>query len=207
MTQLYIVRHGESENNSQKLFQNGASNLSSKGREQAKILAERVANIDNIDLIICSPFTRTRQTLDEVLKLKKHEVVFTELAQELKRPTELIGLAYESPEAIKITDLIDKNKTDPDWHYSDEENFTDFKNRAIKLIEYIESFENKNILLISHGILSKMILSVMLTKDALTPAEFSNINTFFKTENTGITLLRKEEVWNLITWNDHAHLG
>lgn len=208
MKELYIVRHGESESNAERIFQDGDSHLSEKGQEQAKFLAQRVAKLPNIDLIVCSPYVRTRETLDEILKVKEHKVVFTELAQEIERPSELIGKAIDSEEALIITDQIDANKADPNWHYSDEENFTDFKNRAIKLIQYLESFEEKTILLIAHGLLLKMMEGVMLYGENLTAEEHTSINSHFKTKNTGITKYsRSKDSWHLETWMDVSHLG
>lgn len=206
---LYIVRHGESENNALKTFQDGSSHLSQKGKNQAQFLARRIEKLPNIDTVICSPYIRTRETLDQILKLREfHEVIFSELAQEIERPTEFLDEVIEGPATKDKIKLMRENKADPAWHLSDEENFTDFKKRTIKLIEYIESFDEKDILLVAHGLLAKIIVGVMLFGENLTADEHTRLEKFLLTKNTGITECRKKGgAWQLLTWNDHAHLG
>ncbi len=208
MEKLYIVRHGESENNAKRIFQDGTPHLSEKGIKQAQALAKRVTKLPDIDLIVCSPFTRTRETLAEIQKIKEYKTVFTDLAIEIERPSELIGKSVDSDESQAVFDQIDENKDNPDWHYSDEENFTDLKLRTIKLLKFLESFDDKNILLVAHGVLLKMLISVMMFGDNLTATEHNTINNFLATRNTGITLCeKKNDKWNMVTWNDIAHLG
>ena len=205
---LYIVRHGESESNEAMVHQGPDSVLSQKGIEQTKALAERVAKIDDIDLVICSPYVRTRQTLDEIIKLKNHEVIFSDLAIEVVRPSILLGQGWESTQTKEIKALMQENKDDHDWHHSDEENFHDFKIRITKLLRYIETFGDKNILLVTHGLLAKMMVGIMLFGENLTGKEHESIERFLHTNNTGITLCDKgSRGWKLITWNDYAHLG
>ncbi len=205
---LYIVRHAESTSNALKIHQGDEKSLSEKGIRQAQQLGERISKINDIDLIVCSPFLRTKQTLNEILKFKELPVVFSDLARETKKPSEVIELGWEDEKTLEIEDKIKEHSLDSAWHYSDEENFSDLKKRITELLEFIESQEEQNVLLISHGLLSKFIFAMMLFGEKLTPSEYYSIQDFLKTENTGITVCRKKkDRWELMTWNDHAHLG
>ena len=51
---LYLVRHGETTDNTERRYQTKDSCLSLLGKKQAHILAKRLQNID-IDYIYCSP--------------------------------------------------------------------------------------------------------------------------------------------------------
>ncbi len=209
LMRLYIVRHGESESNAANIFQDGTSSLSKEGFKQAKELGKRVSKLKNIDLIICSPHLRTRQTLEEIQKIRKHEVEFNDLAIELVRASELIGIGYDVPKAMEVKRLIKENRHDPEWHFSDEENFYDLRDRASKLIKEIETKGEKNILLVCHGILAKTLVSVMLFGNELNHKVGDAMEHFMRTNNTGITVCEKHgnSSWKLVTWNDHSHLG
>ena len=59
---IYVVRHGETDWNNKKLIMGRRNEpLNEKGIRQAKETKEKLKDID-LDLIICSPLKRTKQT-------------------------------------------------------------------------------------------------------------------------------------------------
>mgnify|MGYP001593034598 CR=1 FL=1 len=50
--------------------------------------------------------------------------------RERKRPTELVGKSYTSEEVLGVIEKMEKNKHQPDFHHSDEENHTEALARA-----------------------------------------------------------------------------
>lgn len=63
---VWLARHGETAYNAERRFQGqGAVPLSERGREQARELAERAADL-GIASLWCSPLPRARQTADIV---------------------------------------------------------------------------------------------------------------------------------------------
>ena len=66
---LYVVRHGQSESNMQGKW-GGHYNtpLTSKGSEQAKQLADELANI-NFEIIVSSSLIRARQTAEIITNI------------------------------------------------------------------------------------------------------------------------------------------
>lgn len=203
---IYFVRHGESAYNAARVFQPGTVELSEKGVEQAKIVADRFKNID-VDKIITSDYKRARQTAEIISSTINKEVIATPLARERKNPSEIHGKSVEDEEALRIKRLSEDGFADKDFHYSDEENFHDLKARAIKLIEFINKHNENNVLVVIHGTILRCVTAVMMFSDGLTAEEFRHFN-FFSMENTGITVCEKQaDKWRLIAWNDHAHLG
>ncbi len=68
MTKFYIVRHGQTDYNIDFRFQGRLDiPLNDLGKEQAKKVAESLANVD-FDVIYYSPLTRAKQTAEEVRK-------------------------------------------------------------------------------------------------------------------------------------------
>ena len=204
---LYLVRHGETIYNAAKTFQPEDSPLSSLGLKQAEFLAIRLKNIP-IDVFTASPLTRTRQTAEIINKELNKEIIWTDLLKEMRRPSEFIGKKTNSEELTPVKKMIEANADDKNWHYSDEENFIDLKERAIKMIAFMETLRVENILAVSHGEFSRLTMAVMMLGDTITYAEYKRVHDFLKTINTGITVFEKmDDKWKLLTWNDHSHLG
>ena len=83
LTTLYIVRHGESDWNTQKIIQghNSKSALTEKGREQAQGLAEKLRDI-HFDAVFSSDLLRAKQTAEIIALEKNLAVKTTELLRE-----------------------------------------------------------------------------------------------------------------------------
>lgn len=207
MKKIYFVRHGESEYNVKSLIQHHAVDLTNDGLKQAEFVARRFKNIP-IDIIVSSPMLRTQKTAEIISKKIGKKIVFEKSFEERKRPTEFEGLHYEDENWLKVDKQIKENFNDPRWRYSDEENHHDLVKRATNAIKFLEEREEGNILVVTHGMILKYIIATMVFKEKLTDEIFIPFYKFFKTKNTGITLVTYDDgKWVLLTWNDHAHLG
>lgn len=204
---VYIVRHGESDSNLTRVHQDAQTPLTETGIKQAQAVAERFKNIP-IDIIISSSLARAKHTAEEIHKATgvKHEI--DDVIKEMTRPTEIIGLKMGSDETVKMFEEIMAHEDDPDWHYSDEENFHDIVKRAQDTLKMLENRSEENIALVSHSIFMRVLIGVMTFGETMNPEMLRNLGDHFKINNTGITVLEYDgSVWKLITWNDHAHLG
>lgn len=211
---LYFVRHGESEANVANLRQGPHGSLSEVGREQAGVVAQRFKDIP-LDLIISSPYERAKETAEILNAQLQKEMIFSDLLVERKHPGEVVDKPGDHPEVIEVLDLIDKNYHNEHWRFSDEENFVDVKQRAIRAIRYVRGLEKENIMILTHGTFIRFVVAVMMFGEGLTSHEFLRFARFVDLKNTGITLCRfKEDAdkkgggeWRMVAWNDHAHLG
>jgi probable phosphoglycerate mutase len=204
---LYLVRHGESEGNAGNLTQGKEGGLSPHGIKQAKSIAERLSKID-FDLILASDYERAQETASYIWEQTEKPLTATPLLREREHPGVIIGKDREDPEVISIRDQIWSNYHLEDWHHSDEENFSDLKKRSFEFIKYLEQFEGKNVVAVTHGFFLRVIIATMMLGEKLDPLVFASFAHFVKTKNTGITLCEKDKHgWHLVTWNDHAHLG
>ncbi|HBT81138.1 hypothetical protein A2757_02430 [Candidatus Giovannonibacteria bacterium RIFCSPHIGHO2_01_FULL_48_47] len=205
---LYFVRHGETNSNLQKSVVSFNDQLTELGRKQAQELAERIAHV-SIDVMIASPHKRTKETAEIIARKINKDVQETTLLGEKKWPSEIEGKLLKDPEVEKVFDLLkERNNTDPNWHYSDEENFLDIKKRAKLFIKYVSELPAKNILAVSHEYLIKMVIATMMLDDQLSYEIFRNFFYFTLLNNTSLTLCEKEmDAWKLITLNDQQRLG
>ena len=205
---LYFVRHGETDDNADNIHQTETSQLSQHGLRQAEFLAQRCQKLP-IELIVSSHFKRTQQTAEIIAEQLGKAVVYNELFKEIKRPSVIEGLRNDNPEAVAVKELQDQHGHESAWHYSDEENFHDVARRCQAALNFLEQQPAEHILIVTHGIVIRMIICDLLLADALTFDFFKRIRSFFRHKNTGITIIEKNASgrWQLITWNDHAHLG
>lgn len=206
---IYFVRHGETENNAKNIRQGPEGGLSVKGREQALETAKRFPkHKGRPQVIISSPYERTKETAEIIGKELEMRVEYSDLLIERRNPTEIIGHAGGEIEVKKIIDRIDKSFHADDLRYADEENFVDLKERAKKLLNYIISRPEERIIMITHGIFLKMVVSYMLVGEKLTASEYNTLSYLNPIDNASMAIcsytthLFKKNEWKLLVWND-----
>ena len=139
------------------------------------------------------------------------------LAARLKELSINVILSSNYARARQTAEIINKNINLP-IYFSDilieengeEENFEDLKNRAIKALEYIISYNSENVLVVGHAKFLKMIFCIMLWGEGLTNDEYLAIRNKTSLNNAGITWFtynREDKEMYLVTMNDLAHLN
>ena len=204
---IYIVRHGQSEGNLNKSHQSDDTPLSEQGLQQAKFLANRFKSIP-IDVIWSSPFLRTQQTAQEIAHSTGLTINYSELLVEHRNPSQVTGKPHGSPESQAYINQRNVNSLDLKWQYSDEETASDFRHRVANALMFITNQPQQNILIVSHGEVIREMITIMAMGLKYSPEERLALRKFLKLSNTGITVCDYEnDEWQLITWNDKAHLG
>lgn len=206
---IYFVRHGETENNAKNIRQGSEGSLTEKGRAQALATAKRFPKEKGRpQVIIASPYERTKETAEIIGKELHMNVEYSNLLVERKNPTEIIGHEGGEKDVKQIIDRIDKSFHDDTFRYADEENFVDLKERAKKLLAYILKRPEERIIMVTHGIFLKMIVSYMLRGDKLTASEYNNLSYLNPINNASMAIcsytthLFKKNEWKLLVWND-----
>lgn len=206
---IYFVRHGETVLNSEGVRQGPEGSLTEKGREQALSTAKRFPKHKGCPKIIyASPFERAKETAEIIAKELNLKIKYVDLLKERKNPSEIIGHWGGEPEIKQIIDRIDKSYHADDLRVSDEENFTDLKKRAKKLLDFISRRYHKRIIMVTHKIFLKMVISYMLYGDKLTASQYNNLSYFNPIDNAGMAICSythhwfKENEWKLLIWND-----
>ena len=217
MTTIYFVRHGEAEVNVAQTFGAENTGLTERGRQQAHTLAERCSKL-SIDCVIVSTMMRAQETASFISERTHIPLVSSELFEERKRPTSLIGKQRDDPQATRlhiqwIDSFFIENK-----RFEDGENFLDMKARAAKALSFLEMRSEVNILVVMHGFMLRTILARIIFGEALLPQELYMVMRAFNISNVGITVATLDPSqeserpypkgkWRILTWNDLAHLG
>ena len=206
---IYFVRHGETELNAKNIRQGAGGSLSENGRAQALATAKRFPkHKGRPQVIISSPFERTRETAEIIAKELNMRVIYSDLLAERRNPTEIIGHEGGEVEVRKIIDRIDMSYHADDLRISDEENFVDLKKRAKKLLSYIKRRSEKRIIMVTHGIFLKMIASYMIYGESLTASMYNNLSYYNPIDNASMAICSytthwfKKNEWKILIWND-----
>lgn len=208
MKRIYIVRHGQTDTNALDVVSGGNGMLSEKGKQQAQKLADRFQYV-NFDHLLSSDYERAVETAGFIAEISKKELETNPLLRELGRPTEFHGKSRTSPEYLAFLNTFDENIDNPDWRFSDEENFFDIFKRVEDLFLKLESLDG-DMVLVSHGrIIALMTLYVIMGKK-LTPDVWKIGMKNVIVSNTGITTFvynEKNKHWQLEMFNDRAHFA
>lgn len=141
---LYIVRHGQTEANVNRLF-NGRNqrDLTDFGVKQAKILACQMKNL-NIDLIFCSPLKRTIHTAN-ILNVDDLEIITDDRLIE----RDFGSFTLKSIDLIKDKSVLYNLKENV---IKEVESYKSIYNRVSNFIEELKkNYYDKNILVVTHG--------------------------------------------------------
>jgi len=159
MVRLFIARHGQTRWNREGRLQGWKdAPLTDKGVEQAESLKERLSEED-IDVVYCSPLGRTKKTAEIILEGRDLSI------KEDKRIKEINMGKWEGTKGEEIKKIF------PDLYFDfwerphlydpiSGESFHDLKERVVSFIEEIlEKHEDENILIVSHGCASKLMIA------------------------------------------------
>ncbi|MBP6942785.1 MAG: histidine phosphatase family protein [Candidatus Buchananbacteria bacterium] len=211
---LYIIRHAESESNASDIYHGFEAKLTPKGVNQADLVARRLGSL-RIDRLISSTMPRAIHTAEVIAGHLKVPFEQNELFVERRKPSIMKCRSLNDPEIIQIEKEIEAHLNEPEWHYSDEENFAELKERALAALAYIRTLPEEHVAVVSHGIFLRVLLGCVIHGEQFTAAQYWEFLWHLKTDNTGITTFAYEssaitqdhaERWRLTTWNDHAHL-
>lgn len=203
---LYLIRHGESVANINDLYHFPDTPLSGEGKKQSEIIAQRISKLP-IDIIYSSDLLRASQTAMAISEKTGKQIEFTPLLREFRKPSKLWGKSDDYSESKTYVKLQKENFNNPNWKWEDDESYNDLKIRATKILKMFSiKHHDKQIVVVCHGAIIKMIAAVAIIEGELTPQVFWNFWHNLWIKNTGVTVLEyKNHKWTLLTWNDVSH--
>lgn len=149
---IYATRHGETVWNSlDKICGVTDVELTDKGRAQAAELAEKIAEKGDVDLILCSPLKRARDTAQAVADRIHREIIIEE------RLTEWDYGSYEGMHRTAEGFPQSKIEFGVKMH-GDGESLFQLCHRVYSVIDDVrKNYPDKNVLLVCHGGVCRVI--------------------------------------------------
>ena len=198
-TEIILIRHGETEWNSQKRMQGHSnSDLSSVGQAQIQALGQWMKNVP-FDLIYSSDSLRAKQTAEAITQFSGHELQFDQRLRE-KNLGVFEGLTSEEarerhPEVFRLF------KTAGSKYVIDEgESTQQLQDRALEIVNEIRiKHPEERVLLVTHGGFIRVVMKQSLGLSLETP-------TRFLIRNTGVFRLVWEDKWLVSQMGGVSHL-
>jgi len=160
MQKIFLVRHGQDVDNAAGILNGRRNNgLTDLGREQAKSAGQKLLN-NNIQVIISSPLDRTQETAQIIAdELGVKEIITDDRLIERDFGVLTGKPATDIPQYAK--NIIHTDKVD---YFLDGEGAEDYptvlKRGGEVLAEIKQKYPDKNILIVTHGGIGKMIQAV-----------------------------------------------
>ena len=198
-TEIILIRHGETEWNSQHRMQGHSnSDLSSVGQAQIQALGQWMKNVP-FDHIYSSDSLRAKQTAEAITQFSRHELQFDQRLRE-KNLGVFEGLTSEEarerhPEVFRLF------KTAGSKYVIDEgESTQQLQDRALEIVEEIRiKHPEERVLLVTHGGFIRVVMKHSLGLSLETP-------TRFLIRNTGVFRLVWEDKWIVSQMGGVSHL-
>ena len=198
-TEIILIRHGETEWNSQKRMQGHSnSDLSLVGQAQIQALGQWMKNVP-FDLIYSSDSLRAKQTAEAITQFSGHELQFDQRLRE-KNLGVFEGLTSEEarerhPEVFRLF------KTAGSKYVIDEgESTQQLQDRALEIVNEIRiKHPEERVLLVTHGGFIRVVMKHSLGLSLETP-------TRFLIRNTGVFRLVWEDKWIVSQMGGVSHL-
>lgn len=164
MKRVWFVRHGETEWNAvQRMQGRRNSDLNALGRKQADANGRLLAGLD-IEAIVSSPLDRARQTTDIIRRYVSAPVTFDDRIVEWDCGDWSGHLRSDVVEAwpSEYAALL----ADP-FHYRGPgcENYPDMFERARPFVAELVGMEASRVVVVSHGMIGRVMLSLLLDLD------------------------------------------
>ena len=198
-TEIILIRHGETEWNSQQRMQGHSnSDLSSVGQAQIQALGQWMKNVP-FDHIYSSDSLRAKQTAEAITQFSGHELQFDQRLRE-KNFGVFEGLTSEEarerhPEVFRLF------KTAGSKYVIDEgESTQQLQDRALEIVNEIRiKHPEERVLLVTHGGFIRVVMKHSLGLPLETP-------TRFLIRNTGVFCLVWEDKWLVSQMGGVSHL-
>lgn len=165
MIKLILVRHATTTcNEGGNLSGFTDSVLSEKGKLQVEKLTNYLKNED-IDEIYTTPFTRTKETVRELARVKGIEIIESEKLNEINFG-DFEGLGFDEVKKNYPEEFEKMINDGFDYKYPNGESLVDTFYRASEMVDKIlKNKDNETVLICSHGGTIRNIVSYMISKD------------------------------------------
>ncbi|GAA0853775.1 histidine phosphatase family protein [Aliiglaciecola litoralis] len=188
---IYLIRHGETNGNKDRILQTPQTPLSARGQQQASQLAASFKNT-SASAILCSSHVRTQQTAAPLGSQLQCPVILSDLLQE-RSFGELRGRHYDDIQADFFA---------PDYHPPNGESHQQFAQRMSLAWQHIHDNAQRvdgNLVVMTHGLVLRFILSeiVSIPQKQLAGVRF---------ENTCVTQINKQDLSKVPMLCDVSHL-
>ena len=201
MTELILIRHGETDWNVQGRFQGQIDvPLNAVGRRQAELMAERLAQ-ERVDVFYSSDLLRTRQTAAPAAAKLALEAAMDAALREQHFGI-LEGMSFDEVQARHPDELAAWMRHDPDYALPEGESVRVFHARVVGAVRALAArHPGQRLAIVTHGGVLDMIFRTVHALPLVGPRTCP-------IPNAGLNHLRlRGDELEIVRWADDAHLA
>lgn len=198
---IYLVRHGQSEENVDHIYRGKDAKLTVEGRRQADTVADRISRI-GVEAIVSSDFERAYDTALAISTLAGVPIEVNPDVGEWLEPSNHYGKAPEDALRKIGQNAVFSMLENPLHRHHDEENFHELASRANRVLASLLAHPAERICVVTHGMFLRILVGAMLFGERFTKAHFADLAVHLFISNTGVTYVRHNEK----TWLAHSDL-
>ena len=201
MTELILIRHGETDWNVQGRFQGQIDvPLNAVGRRQAELMAERLAQ-ERVDVFYSSDLLRTRQTAAPAAAKLALEAAMDAALREQHFGI-LEGMSFDEVQARHPDELAAWMRHDPDYALPEGESVRVFHARVVGAVRTLAArHPGQRLAVVTHGGVLDMIFRTVHALPLVGPRACP-------IPNAGLNHLRlRGDQLEIVRWADDAHLA
>lgn len=164
---LFLVRHGETEGNTQHLMQGGGSDapLTKKGQAQAKWIGHALSGVP-FDSVFVSPKDRARHTAQAIYDESFYDLPSYQIEEALNE------MHFGKYEAQPIEVFIQQHQfeifeSEKEAHAVGCETFEDVTHRMVTFTKQIAETSKDNVLFVSHGMTLMCLMDVLFKAEGV----------------------------------------
>jgi len=186
MSNLYLIRHAESEANSSRILASRLPfPLTAAGKSDADLIAEELKERVQINHIISSPLIRARQTAESFSSI--YNLTIEEDDRIIEQDLGIYkGLSYDQVKTIKAYEADPLKR----WNWIPEGRGESYSMIADRIISFFNSLEEKNsdenILIVTHAVSFRLIRAVLENTLPEYPKAFPNNGEIWKVDFTAV---------------------
>lgn len=205
---FYFIRHGQSIANIAKTHQSPTEELSPVGQEQARLVGNYLKQFE-ADIILSSPFARAYTTAQKIHETTQTPLEIIDILRETQKPSEIVGLKHDHPEALSVKQTIKANRHNPKYRYSDEETTEEIYYRALQILKKLLSFNKKHLIVVTHEDIFKMLIQVMIKPEPLDIPLYEKLELFLRFNNGSVTTIEftNKYLWQMHEFNNISFLS
>ena len=201
MTQLILIRHGETVWNRERRMQGQSdSPLSETGLRQARLLARRLKEI-KFTALYCSDSGRAHHTARTVAEVTGHALIVEPRLRE-RHFGVFEGLTGSEIEARHPDAYVRFKSRDPEYAVPGGESAAEFRDRALAcLAEIAGRHVNEVVVVITHGLVCDIAYRAAHGIELMARRDYELVN-------AGLNRFRYEkDRWQCEVWGDAGHLA
>jgi len=213
---VIFIRHPHTNEEHDGIFRGDHAEVTDKGKTEARLVAERIANLSLVTHIVTSTLPRSQQLAKTIaLAVAQHGLsmpafIPSDLFVEIKKPTEFLDVHRKHPEVVRISHRM-RRLFDLDYRYSDEENRWRVELRLFHALRLLSELDARYVVVVTHGKFMRALWH-FLYRGGRFRRFYQEADRVLELEHTGIVICRMRPSfrtgtiqWNLSSWNDVGH--